>query len=471
MLRSLVVVTLLTCPATLSAQQESAAQLLDRGISRMGGDSILRSVRTIRFEMLTQWLTITFADRPFADRPSYERHVDLRDYASASWRNTRYFNPAAATPGVVDVVRDTIAARLMPRAQGAAPSWGPLNLAYVDERRELFAFAPERLLPALRNDRTVRRLADTIIDGAVHHRLAATVDGWPAVAFLRQSDALPTLVRFRADETNDFGLAPWAEHEVEFWYSNWGRHASGLVFPRQRDVRRVGKPYKRMTVLSVMVNPEAPADSFAISDSVTAAYLATERRPMWQTTLDGAARLEREAFAVLPPMVGALGAVRIGGRWIVLEAAQSPGAMALVADWLDRNGGGAPIGGAIAANVFTGNGGAPWFVSRKLPIHVAPGAAATLATITGQRTGFTTVSTSRWLRVGTDSLWLEPLTVPDMQGTMMVYSPTLRWAWAPFIGSPTHGPEQQALITRLEARGLKVDLIGGARAIATPRTP
>jgi hypothetical protein len=287
---------------------------------------------------------------------------------------------------------------------------------------------------------------------------------------VRQGDALPTLVRFRADETNDFGLAPWAEHEVEFWYGSWTRLPSGLVLARQRDVRRVGKPYKRMTVLTATLNAEAPADSFAISDSVTAAYLATEKRPMWQTTLDGVARIEREAFASFPPLTGTLGAVRIGGRWVVLEAAQSVGAMALVADWLGRNGGGAPIGGTIASNVFTGNGGAPWFATRNLPVYAAPGAAGTLATILGSRSGFTTISTPRWVRIGTDSLWVEPISVPDMQGTLALYSPTLRWAWAPFIGSPVHGPEQAQFFARLESRGLRVELIGGGRMLVGPKT-
>ncbi|MBL0179389.1 MAG: hypothetical protein IPP98_09735 [Gemmatimonadetes bacterium] len=68
-------------------------------------------------------------------------------------------------------MRDTIAVRLMPAAPNAAPAWGPLNLAYVDERRELFAFAPERLVLQLRHDPALRQLADTTIDGAAHARL------------------------------------------------------------------------------------------------------------------------------------------------------------------------------------------------------------------------------------------------------------------------------------------------------------
>jgi hypothetical protein len=469
MLSRLVLLALLALPTLASAQQESTAQLLDRGIARMGGDSLLRSIRSVRLDVLTVWFRTTFAQAPFSDAPSLERNVELRDYDTRAWRNTRFFPPTAPTPGVIVVVRDTIAMRGNPTAQGGPFTWGPLNVAYVEERRELFGFAPERILLTLRDQSRVRALPDTTLDGEIHARLATTIDGWPTEVFIRRSDALPRLVRFRADETNDFGLAPWAEHEVEFWYSNWGLFAPGVLLPRQRDVQRVGKPYKRMTLMQAMINAPVPADSFAISDSIATAYLATEHRPMWRTPLEGQARIERDHFASFPPLIGTAGAVRIGGQWVVLESAQAVGAVELVAEWLQRHGGGAPIGAAIAANVWTGNGGTPWFVRRQLPVYVAPGAVATLRTVNHGMQGLSVVQRAQWIRVGSDSLWLEPVSAPDFAGTMAIYSPTHRWLWLPVVGSRTHQVEVDAVIRRLEARGLRVELLGGIRALVSPR--
>jgi len=68
-----------------------AAALLDHTIARMGGDSALRGIRSLRLDMMTQWARTTFANRPFADLPSYERNVELRDYTTRAWRNTRQF--------------------------------------------------------------------------------------------------------------------------------------------------------------------------------------------------------------------------------------------------------------------------------------------------------------------------------------------------------------------------------------------
>lgn len=450
---------------------ESTVQLLDRGIARMGGDSLLRSVASIRLEVLTQWRRTMFQSSPLSDLPSYERNVELRDYSRKAWRNSRYFSPIAPSPGVTDVVVDTIAIRAFPVQGSDSLRWGPLNLAYVDERRELFDFAPERLLLGLRADPAIRALTDTVIDGLPHARIAATVGHWPATVYVNRNDALPRLIRFRADETADFGLAPWGEHEVEFWYSGWQLVRPGVLLPMQRDVRRVGETYKRMTIMQAVVNAPAPPDSFAISDSLTAAYLATEHRPMWQVPLEGSARLEDNDIVSFPPFSGSPGAIRIGGRWLVLESGQATGAMELISDWLQRHGGGAPIHGAIAANIYTSNGGAAWFATNRLPVYAAPGAVPTLRTILGTTSGVLPITRAQWVPVGTDSLWMEPFSAPDMPHTMAIYSPTLRWVYIFYGQAPGQRPEAAALIERLRARGLAVEWLGSARGIRTKLEP
>jgi hypothetical protein len=435
----------------------------------MGGDSALRAIHSLRLEVMTQWVRIQFATHPFADQPSYEQNTELRQYASQAWRNTRQFVGAVPTLRIVDVVQDTIAARLMTRVPNSSPTWGPLNTAYVDERRELFAFAPERLVLTLRADLAARLGADSTIDGTLHARILATVDGWPTTAFLRRSDGLPMMVRFRADEFNDFGLAPWGEHEVEFWYTAWGRIAPGVLLPRQRDVRRVGKPYKRMTVLALTVNPPAPIDSFAVSDSVAAAFLATERRPMWQAPLAGVATMPRADFAIFPPFVGSPGAVRVGGEWVVVETAQAPGAMDLIARWLATQPGGAAIGVGVASGPPAGGGGASWFTARGLPLLVSPGSAPFVHRALGRPSGTTVIDVARWARIGSDSLWLEPVSALDFRGVLAIYSPTHRWLYLPFAGSVAHQPEQSAIIAALEARGLPVELLGSPRTFVIER--
>ena len=69
---------------------------------------------------------------------------------------------------------------------------------------------------------------------------------------------------------------------------------------------------------------------------------------------------------------------------------------------------------------------------------------------------------------GTDSLWPEPLDLPDAGGSLAVYSPTHRWLNALTMGAPVFQADQERLIARLRARGLPVEWLGSVRGIAVP---
>lgn len=448
-----------------------AVALFDRATERMGGETVLRSVTSLRMDIITQWQRTSFGDHPYSDNPSYERVTDLRDYATHSWRNTRSFFGGGTR---VEIVRDRVGAFAAAGANGAVAQ-GALNVAYVDERRELFAFAPERTLLLARDGGGMRRLADTTIGGVVHARVAATVDGYPATYFMRATDGLPAMVRFRADETNDFGLAPWGEMDVEVWFSNWTRLAPGVLLPRQRDVRRVGRPYKRMTLLSAAINAPAPADSFAIADSTAAQFWATQNKAMWDTPLDSV-KLEFKDFVTFPRSSGSSGAVRVGGQWVLLETGQAKGAASLLHEWLSRRTPESRVAVGIVSFATTGNGGAVWFAERGLSLYAPVGAAAMLRAMPGGARAAkraTTVATGRWFSVGTDSLWIEPLVVPDQPGVLAVYSLAHRWLYCALMGAPVAKSEQDALIARLRSRGLPVEWLGSVRTMrsAAPSGP
>lgn len=156
------------------------SEILDTAIARMGGEAALRRIERVRFEMLTLWHRLTFDERANALGVGYEVHSDLRNYSLDAWRNSRRFlNGSAAPPQVIDVVRDTAAVRQLFLPNGTPAPWSPLNIAYVDERREVFAFTPERLLLAARAASDLRALADTVVAGVPHARLTATIEGFP----------------------------------------------------------------------------------------------------------------------------------------------------------------------------------------------------------------------------------------------------------------------------------------------------
>ncbi len=475
LLRAGVFAAVLLPPTRIAPPTRAAAMaVLDTAIARMGGADALSAITRVRFEMLTQWQRTAFDTRPYADQPSYELHTEVRDYSIDAWRNTRRFGFGAQARDIVDVVRDSVAVRRSLGGSGGVASptvvtagtWTPLNIAYVQEKNELFAVAPERLLLRARSATDLRALPDTTIGSAPHARVFATVDGLPVTIFMRRSTGYLTAVRFRINEENDFGLVPWGTMEVEFWYSAWRKYPNGIAYPSQFDVRRVGKPYKRMTVMSAAWNPPAMPDSFPVTDSLRAAYMSTSRRPMHDVPFDSA-RVIDERFAMFNAPGAPMGAVKIGTAWLLLEAGQAPLSAERASAWLSSvKGGGLPTHAFVTVPA-SGNGGVAWLVSHGVDVHVAPGAVPFMeAVLQGHDVKKNTLrkeESGRWIRIGGDSVRVEPIDLADAPGAMVVYAPSLKWVYSALAANPLHLDRIRALV---QSRGWKVSRLGTARNIS-----
>ena len=453
---------LAVAPSSTPNPDPRAAAVIDTAIARMGGASVLGGVERVRFEMMTQWQRPTFDQRPYADAPSYEVHSELRDYTIPAWRNTRRQPNGPPWSERVEVVRDSVATRTL-RAVAA-----PLNVAYVDERRELFAFAPERLLLAARAASDLRTLPDTIIGGLAHARVAATIARFPATIFLRRGDGFLAMARYRAAQPNDFGLSPWGEMDVELWYSRWQKLPPGIAYPLQWDVRRVGLPYKRMTVLGATFNVAAAPDSFAVSDSLRAAFFRTANVAMYDLPLDSAKIIDRR-FATFGAFGTPTGAVKLGGRWLLVEAGQAPLTVERSVRWLERADAGATVAGALVTIPAQANGGVAWLAAQRVPMHVAPGARPFVATMLRNwkqpASSAMPIAGARWLRVDGDSIRIEPIDLPDTFGAVVAYVPSLRWVYCALAVTPLY---LDLVMARARERGWIVERVGSLRGIATP---
>ncbi len=450
------------------ATETTAAEAIDRAIDQMGGADLLASIERVRYETVTLWHRQTFQDRPFSDVVgSYELLVDQRDYSTGSWRNNRRFIGSPGFQSITDLVSDSVAIRLAPRAPGGPEQWSPLNIAYVEERDELFAFTPERLLLAARSARDLKALPDTVISGVPHARVTATIGRYPSTIFLRRTDGFLAFARFRAAQPNDFGLAGFGEMEVEVWYQRWAlvpiSSNKRIAYPMQWDIERAGVPYKRLTLTRAQFNPPAQPDSFAISDSLRAAFLATSTRPMWDVAMDSA-RIIEERFAQFGVPGFATAAVKVGNRWVLLETGQAPGRVEQEIAWLRTKEPSVQIGGAIVTTSGAPRGGIAWAARQKIPVFVGTGAWSATRTILGNWNESperaVQVKAGRWVRVDGDSLWLEPFDIPDSPGALVVWSPTLKWAYSAMAASPMGLKMLNELIS---ARGWPVERIGSLR--------
>jgi hypothetical protein len=434
----------------------------------MGGETALRAVKRASYEVITEWQGIVFDDRPAPPVLSYEWSTELRDYTAPAWRyNRKFFQPNGVVV-VVDLVVDTVAAMQM---QGA---WRPQNQAYVDERDEVFALTPDRILVLARDAGDLRALSDTVVRGARYRRVAASFGPLRAATlFVRAGDGMLALARVRKAQPSDFGLAPWGEMDVAVWYSRWrafptAGSAGGLTLPVQLDIWRAGRPYKRMTTIGMTVNPDIPADSLVMPDSLRAGFLARSRKPMFDLPLDSA-KIVESSFASFATNGTPVGAVKLGGAWLLIEAGTAPLSIERSAAYLESADAGAPLAGAVVT-APTGSGGLAWLVDRKLATWIGPAARPYAEAVlrgwnrTGAGTSLGRIAAGAWLRVGRDSLRAEAVDFPDFPGTIVLYSPTLRWAYAWPASSPV-GAERLGRV--IKERGWTVERIGGAREIAT----
>jgi hypothetical protein len=448
-----------------AAPDPGARAILDTAIARMGGLAALAAIDRMRLEVMTEWQRTDFDVRRTPVILSYELSTELRDYTIPAWRYSRRFFSPNGTSGVVDLVSDSVAAMEM------NGRWRPQNIAYVDERDEVFTFAPERVLVLAHAAADARALSDTIIDGARYARVTAAVGKFRPTLHFRRSDGLLALATLRAAQPNDFGLAPWGAMDVGIAYSRWQKiPSSSLVLPMQLDVTRAGRPYKRMTTISVSVNPSIPAESLAVNDSLRAAFLAASRKPMFDLPMDSA-RIVDESFAIFATPGAPTGAVKIGGRWLFVEAGTAPLSIERGVAFLHRIDPSGAIAGALIT-APTGAGGVAWLSRERMTMWVTSAALpftdAALRGWSAPTTAVRRLPQNTWIRVGADSVRVESIDLPDFPATSLVYVPTLRWAYA-FPAGPV---QMDYLVDRVRQRGWRVDRIGSVRNfVGTPITP
>lgn len=441
--------------AQLRPAAQEARALVERAVDLMGGPA-LEAVERVRFTMMTQWQRPNYRDVPWTDRPSFERHTDVRDYTIPAWRNTREFGARS----IVNVVRDSVATTDL----GEGPQ--PQSVAYVDERDELFVYTPDRLVLRLRDAPDLRSEGDTLLGGEDHQLVRATLHGdLPVTVAFHRGTGLPTLLRFRQGHPNDFGLVPFGVMWVEVWYSNWTAFQD-IAIPAQWDIARAGVPYKRMTVLSADFAPAfASGDSFHVSPELRRAYLENVRpmhdRPVDSVTVvaPGLAQVHGFGFPA-----GAVGAVGAGDGWVLLEAGHAPLSLDRGREALAGAGVG-EIAAALVVAARAGNGGVVSLVEEGVPVYTSAAAEPFLEVMLRNAGlapgGFEVVREDRWLEVDGVRIRLEPVDLPDVPGSLMIHVPDLAWLYAPDAVTPL---DRRIVLHRAAALGWTVSRIGTARS-------
>lgn len=184
--------------------------------------------------------------------------------------------------------------------------------------------------------------------------------------------------------------------------------------------------------------------------------------PIDSARLVGSGRIA--AFATFGAPANAL---KLGDGWLLIEPGNLPVSAERAAAWLSVHDPGSRVIGGIVCGVAPA-GGASWIAGQHMPVYTAPaGEAATALSLRNYgapSAALRVVTHGEWVfAIGAhrDSVWMEPIDLPNAPQSMVLYVPSMRWAYSSRIA----GPADIAIVTSLaRRRGWKIDRIGSPRA-------
>lgn len=319
---------LLSGPSAGAAVPGSALDVVDAGLSAMGGAARL-STLSVEVDSIGHQFALEQSERP--EGPwlvIYQQRTETRDpcrrrllrvQSVRNW-STPSWSPHPPTVVVSDGV---VAMRRTDR-------WTPGPPPVASEAEDLFDLAPERVLLTARSAADLRTLPDRRLHGVVNRGLAFSVRGLSVELYLNANTDLPTMLRVLRPDP----IGVWGEIVERRWFSYWTLEAGGVWFARQITTDRDGVPYSDQTVLRVTLNPPLDEAAFLIPEETRTTFgaLATRMAGLVNQRLDEGRSVRLAEDAVL-----------LKGSWNVLLVRQGDGS--LVID--------APISSAYSSDVLT----------------------------------------------------------------------------------------------------------------------
>jgi hypothetical protein len=363
------------------APQPDARQWVRDALAASGGEAAMRGLTVVRLHGIEESYGLGYS--PDVDHPRMLLNAfdDLRDVGAL--RERRTYQQAAASNndplGVTFVMPDSVGAiGFSSRNSGAlfaAPDF------YVRAARERLRQGVERLLVSLLDAPDLKAEADTVIQGVAQHVVSS--QGGTTRVYLSVVTHLPTLVDTFGEDDNDPDWTQWGDVHTRTWYSSWSRESGGIHYPRTWTTERNGMPINRVSIFRVDLHPAAPADSFAIPDSVRAKFVAVT--PMVLGNGRG------------QPIELADGVTWVVGRWatmlvrqpsgiVVIDSPYATAYSAVVLQEVSRRYPGVPVQSLVVTDFMWAHfGGVREYVARGIPVYANARNEAILRAVTSAR--------------------------------------------------------------------------------------
>jgi hypothetical protein len=345
-----------------------ATDLLHTALRQMGGEDKLRALRTVHFRAAGYRNALEQSERP--EGPyivEYEQISEARDLEHGCWKQEVEMNfqiqPAVKTKVVV--------------ADGAASrsfdnQLIPASGQQMQEAEEQLELGPERVLLTALAAADLRLEPDTVLQSVPQHVVAFTWKAAPVRLFLNVYTSLPTAVEWKRAYPSDGFWSIWGDVTTRVYYSLWWLYPGGIHYPRQWDTVRNDLPDRVLTISDLTLNPEFPADEFAIATDVRASFAkransTVDDRPLG---LPNQPAVEPAKDVVYIPGAWNTTLVKQSDGIVVIEAPISSGYSAKVMSEAERRWPGVPIKAVIStSDSWPHIAGVREYVARGIPVY------------------------------------------------------------------------------------------------------
>ncbi len=413
-----------------------AADLLRESLRQMGGEDKLKALRTLHFEAAGYRNALEQSERP--EGPyivEYDQISESRDFEHRRWKQETEMR-WQVQPSVKLTI--TVADDAATRSFNNQPA--PASRQQVQQAEEEMELGPERILLTALAASDLRLEPDTVLQSVPQRVVAFTWKAVPVRLFLNRYTSLPTAVEWKSAYPSDTFWSAWGDVTTRIYYSLWWLCPGGIHYPRQWDTFRDNLPDSVLTISELTLNPELPADEFAISDDTRASFakrstLTVDDRPLGLPS--------QPAAEVAPDVVHIPGAwnttlVKQGDGIVVIEAPIASGYSAKVMAEAERRWPGIPIKAAIStSDSWPHIAGVREYVARGIPVYALDLNLAILQRlVSAPRTlspdllakspraaDFHAVSEKTVLGDGPNRLELYPIRGETSERQMMVYFP------------------------------------------------
>ena len=306
-------------PDRAHPQTEDARALVTRSIEAMGGAARLEAIGSIRVTGVGHEHALEQSERPEGPwLPTYRQFTELRDIDGRRLRrnvDTRGFWAEQWQP--LALIADAEVA-----AMGRGGRWFPAPASMRSDAMAAIDLAPERILLTARAAGDLRLERDTVLQGVTHDIVAFTYDGRPVRLFVNRNTRLPAGYAAPAASGDMFAEIFGDEPQTVLW-SLWSLEPGGQLYPRQIDRQRFGHPLSSDLIQAVQFDAPAPADSFALDETVRQGFAAAGARGL------GTMRPGTTRTGPAEPVELAAGVVTTAGAYAMTFVEQPDGIVVL----------------------------------------------------------------------------------------------------------------------------------------------